>query len=231
MVQILGLLRPAQRRKRPQCGRKPGIQHILILSKVRRPALRADFRHLFCHYDFAALIAVISRDPVSPPELAADTPVADVVRPVKVDLFHSLRNQFDLALFHSFHRRLNQFVHLYKPLLFHKRFDGRAAPVMSSHIVLSAVFVDRGVIVHNIYDGKIMALPYLKVVGIMARGDLYHTCSEFHIHIVVLHDGNHLIYDGQQHLSVFQVCIALILRIDSHRRIAKHGLGTGGRKL
>ena len=55
---------------------------------------------------------------MSPPELSGNTPVSDIVCPVKVCLFHTLRNQLDLSLFDSFYCRFDQLVHLNEPLLF-----------------------------------------------------------------------------------------------------------------
>ena len=98
-------------------------------------ALRADFRHFLGNHNFSTLITVVSRNPVSPPELTADTPVADVVGPVEVGLFHTLRNQLNLTILNGFYRRLNELIHLYEPLLLDHRLNGGLTTVMCTDIV------------------------------------------------------------------------------------------------
>ena len=51
----------------------------------------AFLRRFFRNYEFTALITVISRNSVSPPDLTGDTPVFDVLKPVKVNLVKTLR--------------------------------------------------------------------------------------------------------------------------------------------
>ena len=158
---------------------------------------------------------------MSPPQLTADTPVTDIVRPVEICLIHSFGNQLDFTIFHCLYRRLNQLVHFYKPLLFYQRLNGGLAAVMGSHIVnmvlnfyqkthsiqffhnglsgfitvhtlkLAAVFVDSGVIIHNIDNRKVMTLSYFKVVGVMGGSNLYHTGSEFTVNVSIRYNGNH----------------------------------------
>ena len=72
---------------------------------------------------------------MAPPELSGNAPVAYIVRPVKINLFHTFGNQPDLTLFHRFHGRPDQFIHLNEPLFFYHGFNGRAASVMGSHIM------------------------------------------------------------------------------------------------
>ena len=135
ILQILGLLRPSQSLKRPQCGGKPCIQGIGILCKMGAAALGAYLRHLLGYDYLAAVIAVISRNPVSPPQLTADTPVADVIRPVEVVLLHTLGDQLDLTIFYCFSCGFDQFIHLNEPLVFYHRLDGGLATVMGTYVV------------------------------------------------------------------------------------------------
>ena len=135
ILQILGLLRPSQGLKRPQCRGEPGIQGIGILCKVGAAALGTYLRHLLGYDYFTAVIAVISGNPVSPPQLTADTPVADVVRPVEIVLLHTLGDQLDLTIFHSFSCGFDQFIHLNEPLVFYHRLDGGLTTVMGTYVV------------------------------------------------------------------------------------------------
>ena len=116
IIQILGFIRPAQRGKRPECGGKPGIKRIGILGQMRTSTLRADIGHFLCHHDFPAFVTVIGGYPVSPPQLPGNTPVADVVCPVKVSLVHTFGYQADISIFHTFHSRFYQLVHFHEPL-------------------------------------------------------------------------------------------------------------------
>ena len=233
VVQIFGLIRPSQGRERPQCRGEPGVQGIRVLGKVGLATLRTNLGHLLRYHDFTTIVTVVSGNPVSPPKLTADTPVADIVSPVKVGLVHTLGNQLDFAILYSFYRRFNQLIHLHKPLLFYQRLNGGLATVMGAYIMgivfnfykqpqlihlfddgfsclvsvhaieLSTVFVDGGIIVHNVDDGQIVALSYLKVVGVMCRGDLYDTSSKFHVNVGIFYDGNRFVHDRKPYLASF----------------------------
>ena len=83
IVQILGLLGPAQGGEGPQGGGEPGVQHVLVLLRCacRRTSgscagVLPDDGHL------AAVVAVPGGDLVAPPQLPGDAPVADVLHPV-----------------------------------------------------------------------------------------------------------------------------------------------------
>ena len=93
ILQIFRLIRPSQGREWPQGRGKPGIQGVLILGQMAAAALGAFLRYRFCHHDLAALITVIRRDPVSPPELTGDAPVADALQPVQVGFVKALRHE------------------------------------------------------------------------------------------------------------------------------------------
>ena len=135
ILQILGLLRPSQGLKRPQRRRKPRIQGIGILCKVGAAALGAYLRHLLGYDYFTAVIAVICGNPVSPPQLTADTPVADIIRPVEIVLLHTFGDQLDLAIFYSFSCGFDQFIHLNEPLVLYHRLDGGLTTVMGTYVV------------------------------------------------------------------------------------------------
>ena len=135
VFEIFCHFRPSQCAERPQRAGEPCIQGIRILSEVCAAALRANDRRLFGDDCLTALVAVICGDPVAPPELAADAPVADVVGPVEIGLLHPLRDQTDFALFDRLDSRLDQLVHLHKPLLLDQGLNGSAASVMGPYVV------------------------------------------------------------------------------------------------
>ena len=99
-------------------------------------AFRAFLRHFFRNDHFTALIAVIRRNSVSPPELTGNTPVTDIFKPVQIGLAKAWRNKFQFARFQRIHSCLCHLVHAYKPLRFDHRFYGRTAAVMCTDAVI-----------------------------------------------------------------------------------------------
>ena len=98
-------------------------------------ALRTFFRHSPSYYKLPALITVICRDSVSPPDLSGNTPVTDILQPVQVNLVKSFRNETEFTRFDCIDGRFCQFFHLYKPLLLNKRFYRCMTAVMGSYIM------------------------------------------------------------------------------------------------
>ena len=135
IFQLRGLVRPAQGRERPQRRAEPGVQRVLILVQVGAAALRAGGGRFLGDDHLAAVVAVVGRDAVAPPELTGDAPVLDVLHPVVVGLVHPLGNQLDLAIADNVDGRLCQRLHLDKPLLGDHRLDGGAAAVAGTDVV------------------------------------------------------------------------------------------------
>ena len=100
--QIFGIfVRPTKVRVGGETTGEPGVEHVFVLPQLRRAALRTG-RRVFDRRDDLATFAVPHRDLVTPPELAADTPVTDVIHPVQVHLLESLRDDADVPLADSF---------------------------------------------------------------------------------------------------------------------------------
>ena len=78
---------------------------------------------------------------------------------------------------------------------------------------------------------QVVTTTHLKVVGVMGGGDLHHAGTLGHIRVLVAHDGDFLIQQGQDHVAAVEVLVALVLGVDGHGGIAQHGLGTGGGQL
>ena len=72
---------------------------------------------------------------MTPPELAGDAPVADVLHPRHVILREALRHKANLAVSDALDSRLGQRRHLHKPLLGNHRLDGRVAAVARADLV------------------------------------------------------------------------------------------------
>jgi hypothetical protein len=86
VVEVGGLLRPAQRGEGPQRGAEPGVQDVLVLDEFVGSAAVALGRCLAGGHRLLAALAVPHRNAVPPPYLPGDAPVAHVLEPGEVDL-------------------------------------------------------------------------------------------------------------------------------------------------
>src|SRR5690606_22536145 len=73
--------------------------------------------------------AVPCGDPVPPPELPGDAPVADVLEPVLVDFGVAVGCEAHPAVARCGERRLRQRLHLHEPLIREPRLDHRVATI------------------------------------------------------------------------------------------------------
>ena len=166
-----------------------------------------------------------------------------MIRPIKIDGFGSFRDQADRSILHRLHCRLDQFIHLDKPLFFDKGLHRRVTSLMGAHIMrvlfrtnekthllqffdnllaasvpihplkTTAVFIDRRVVVQNIHFRQMMTLSDFKVIRIMTGGDLHHSGAEFSVHIFI-RDNRYLpLCKGQPYKPSLIRTIAFVLRI------------------
>ncbi len=78
----VGLVGPAETGEGHEPGGEPGVEHVLVLAQRRRRR-RTRLGHVGAAHDhLAARVAVPDRNPVAPPELPGDAPVADVLHPL-----------------------------------------------------------------------------------------------------------------------------------------------------
>ena len=98
-------------------------------------AFRAFLRCAVSNYYFTTLVAVISRNSVSPPDLSGNTPVTDIFKPVQINLIETLRHKLKLSGLNRFDRRFCKLLHAYEPLLFYHRLYGCMTSVMGSYIM------------------------------------------------------------------------------------------------
>ena len=216
----------------------------------------AFLRRFFRNYKFTALITVISRNSVSPPDLTGDTPVFDVLKPVKINLVKTLRHETKLAGLQCIDRRFCKFFHLYEPLLFDQRLNCCTTTVMSSYCmhvrnnlykvslliqicydclsglvtihscVFSTLLIDRSIIIHDVDLRKIMTLSYFEIIRVMCRCDLNSTCSEFFIYIIIRNDWDLTIYKRKDCHLSYDIFVSLIIRVNGDRCISKQCLRT-----
>ena len=258
MLQLLCFMRPTKRGEGPQRRAEPGIQCILILCDICGAAFFA-FSGVFLRYcDMTAVRTVVCRNSVSPPKLTGNTPVADIIQPVHINLAETFGNKFQLLILINLDGRLCQLVHLYKPLQFNHGFDGCVASFMAAyrmgnildfnqiaflvqlfydflsglqsvHACKSAcLFIHCAVIIHHANTGQVMSQPNLEVIRVMCRCNFYNTGTKFSVNIFIRNDGYFLIQNGNDTGLADQVLISFICGMYRNRSIAQHGFGSGG---
>ena len=94
ILQVLAVLvGPAQGAEGPQGRAEPGVQRVGGLGELAAAALGAGMGRFLCYNRFSAVLAVIGRNPVPPPELSGNTPVTDIFKPVKIGLSKAFRHE------------------------------------------------------------------------------------------------------------------------------------------
>ncbi len=252
-AQVLGVVRPAQRRERPQGRREPGVENVGILCPAvagRRFLAGADAHHL-------TVRAVPDRDPVAPPELPADAPVVHVVDPLEVAGLHGLRVDGDATVAHGITGRLGQWRHPDEPLRRQPRLDDRVAtravadgmdvrsPLGDDPALFAQGSHDRGAgleavqslegagrgndaaAVHDRQVRQTVPLPDLEVVRIVGRGDLDRAGAERGVDVRIGHDRDAPAGQRQLDLDTDQVAVTVVVGMDGDPGVAEHCLGPG----
>ena len=135
MLQLRGFIRPSQRGERPESGGEPGIQRIGVLLHTAAAAFRTGMHRLLGDHRLPTIGAVVGGNPMAPPQLTGDTPVFDVVHPVKVDLLKPLGDKLGFAFPHHRVGGSSQRRHLHKPLFGDHRLDGGVAAVAGAYLM------------------------------------------------------------------------------------------------
>jgi hypothetical protein len=164
--------------------------------------------------DVAAVLAVPGGNLVAPPELAGDAPVADVVHPVEIGLGEAVGDELDLPVLHHADGLLGQGLHLHEPLVACQRLHVVVAAVAGADVVLAGLDGEQiSLLLQLLHDGlaglvavhavplvaagdlalavqhqilgQIVAQSDLKVVGVVAGGDLHGAGAEAHVGVLV----------------------------------------------
>ena len=256
-AQVGGVLRPAERGKRPECGREPCVQHVLLAAH-RRAAVGADVEVGAGDDGFPAGVAVEGGNAVPPPKLAGNAPVVDVVHPVHIYLFQPLGQELDVAVRNSLDGRLGERGHFDKPLIARQRLDRRLAAIAAADVVrvvldldeiatglevlddaaarlvavqplvFAAEAVDGGVVVHHANLLQPVALADEEVVRVVRGRDLHAAGAEFLIHILVRDDRNLPPDERKDQRLAHEPGIALVVRADGDGGVAQQRLRTRG---
>ena len=201
---------------------------------------------------------VPDRDPVPPPELAADAPVVHVIDPVEVPGRHLRRVHADPPVPDRVARRLGQRPDLDEPLQREPGLDGGAAPAAVADGVQvgpplghdPAVFPERGdhrraglepvqaeerpvrgddaALVHDRQAGQVVTAPDLEVIRVMRGGHLHRAGAELRVHVRISHDRDAAAGEREVNLPADQVAVPGVVRVHGDGGVAEHGLGPGG---
>ena len=256
--------RRVENRDRPEPAGEPGVEDVFILPQVLGHdagidlpgGLEGFFEGLL--HDDAPVLQVICRDPLPPPQLAGDAPVAGILHPMAVSVAVFVRDELDPAGFHLVKGLGCKFTHLEEPLCGQFRLDHGISPLRIPHgrgVVLylfevsgllkhadyllpgfetvfsdkdGSLFVEPSMVVDYVDDRQVVPQSDLIVVGIVGRGDLEAAGTELQIHIVVLDDGDFPSYEGDQDFLAPEPKVPLVLGIDAYRSIRHDRLGAGG---
>ncbi len=195
---------------------------------------------------------------MSPPELARDDPVANVLHPVEERLFPIVGDEADAAIAHSVHGFRGERLRFHKPLRGHQRLhDGSAAIALADgqrvriDLFEHAEFFEIGnhglaggeaietrvgsgvrgharIFADHSHVRQIVTLPCFEIVRIVRRSHLHDARAEFRDGQFIEDDGNLAIHERQHDGLAGQVAVALIFRIHSHGGIAQHGFRSRG---
>ncbi len=256
-VERNGEIRPAERCERPQPRRRPRVEHVLVAADDRLPGLRmrAPDGQVLARRDGYAVLVVPDRDLVSPPELAADAPVAHVLEPVEVDLRPALRAEAQRPGLHRPDRRSGERLHLDEPLLADERLDDALAAVGDGDVVLvgldlgeeahlvellhdllarllareppvrARVLVQPPVLLVEIDDRQPVTRAALVVGRIVAGRHLDRAGPELALDGSVGDERDLAVEDREEQRLPVQRAVALVVGVHRDARVAEHRLG------
>ena len=248
-AQLGRVVRPAERRERPQRAGEPRVEHV----GVAHPTLalgRLEPR-------IGVLAAIPDGDLVAPPQLPRDGPVVDVVHPAE---------EFGApVLGHESHvvDVLDDFVRerlrLHEPLLAEERLDDVSAALalaqrhrvrlgsaleaelgkprlqLRSHFYTIYTFerpgilVQRAVEVEDVDQRQLVPLAGLEVLEAVARRDLHRAGAELGIDQLRVGDDRELAAQNRvAHVPADHRLVARIVRMNGHRGVAEHRLDARG---
>ena len=205
------------------------------------------------------MVAEPGRNPVAPPDLAGDAPVADIFHPVVVGVFPLFGENAGLAAFYGVQCPLGERRYFHIPLQRKVRFDDGLAAVAATNrhrvvvdfiqvaarfqvgnnllsgleaihsLVLMSGSVDNAGFVKDINFIETVAQADFKVVEIVCRGDFDHTGAELALHVVIGHHRDLSPHKRQENFCADQITVALIFRMYRYGGIAQHGFRAGRR--
>ena len=248
VAEILGVVRPAESRERPERRREPRVEHVGLALELLRAALGARFR-LGLGHGHVAVGAVPHGQLVAPPELARDAPVRRVLEGVDRVAMLALGVVDDLAVAKRCERPLLDLVHRAPPLQRDQRLDPAAAALAQGNGVAVVLPLDELVTlaqpIEDLVAGLLLGQPFeagrrdepvgpdahglvqavvaadREVGRVVARRDLQGAGAEAHLHPLV-GDHRHAPLDPRHdHLAPDQVAVAVVVRVHRDRDVGR----------
>ena len=119
------------------------MTQVCSLKRIVARSLAGQFQCLvngFCHHKLFLPI-IIGRNAVSPPELARDAPVLDVLQPVLVGRHILGGMEHDFPIQHGFEGDVGKMAHLEEPLQREARFDDRIGIALRvAHLIIIVLY-------------------------------------------------------------------------------------------
>ncbi len=133
-VQIRCVVRPAQPGEGNQPGREPGVEHVVVLAhRAAAVGAAVDVDPARQHGRAALVVAIPDRDPVPPPELPGDAPVADALHPLGILVAPPFRDESEASLAVRVEGGLGERRHPDEPLVREPRLHHGIAAVAMPH--------------------------------------------------------------------------------------------------
>ena len=193
---------------------------------------------------------------MSPPQLAADTPVLDILQPVLIGILIFGWIEFQVIIHYRRQSHIGKVLHLEEPLHGELRLDcyvgtfgetdligigfhlfqqpgtlqvflNLLAYIEAVHAyVQSGCFAQRTVVVEDVDSGQVVFLAQHIVVDIVCRSYLQTARTELHVYIIILDNRNNAVHQRHNHFLTFQPLVLRVGRVDTHRRITHDCFGT-----
>ena len=268
------LLRPTQSGEGPQTAGEPRVQRILVLLNLGLGAelgagllQRLGFiagHHIGGGVGVAPAAFADHKpggDAMAPPQLTADAPIADIGKPVAIDLAPALRHKLRLGLLKGFTAAGGQRLRLHKPLGGEQWFDGHLAAIGVGNAVAvrlhldqaalllhgrhysltglkaikpskhSGLLVHRAVLGHHRDQRQAVALTNGEIIGVMGGRHLDAAGAELSVDMLIGHDRDLTAHQRQGEGLTHQGLVARIGRIDRHTGVSEQRLRAGGGHL
>ena len=194
---------------------------------------------------------------MTPPQLAADTPVLNVFEPVAVSRFVFSGHKLDVVVHHRRKGYFGKVLHVDKPLERQARLDSHLGAFREAHFVgvVFYLFEQSGCIqvlhyllahieavhthiqrrllrhcaigVEDVDGFKVMGLAKHIVVHVVSRSHFQATRTELYVHVAVLYHINHAAHQWHYHLLALEPLVLGVLGIDAHSGVAHNGFGAG----
>ena len=193
---------------------------------------------------------------MSPPQLAADAPVLDVLQPVLIGILVFGRVEFQVIVHHRRQSHVGKVLHLEEPLHGELRLDchigtlGEAdlvgislylfqqsgmlqilfyllAYIKTVHTdIESGGFAQCSVVIEDV-DGRQVVFLAQHIVIYVVRGSYFQTArTELYIHIIVLYNGDNPVHQRHNHFLALQPLVLRVGGVNAHRRITHDCFGT-----